>query len=149
MIKHLALVATTVSLATIISGPLICGGSNQTGRDRQLVQEGAKPVNEWPAKSKRWALVIGVDDYEDPQAGLLIAFLLTVTASAVLTPRGAAQDERHRQLVHAPATVGEWPGKPKRFALVTGVDETTRRAGQELRVRYCQSGFRRKGGGKA
>jgi len=32
---------------------------------RQLQQ--VEPVTTWPSKAKRWALVIGVDKYSDPQ----------------------------------------------------------------------------------
>ena len=37
-------------------------------QSRQLVQ---KPIATWPSKSKRWALVIGVDNYRDPQISAL------------------------------------------------------------------------------
>jgi hypothetical protein len=35
------------------------------------VQETASPIKTWPDKSKRFALVIGVDEYEDPQINKL------------------------------------------------------------------------------
>lgn len=37
----------------------------QPGASRQLQQ--TEPVTTWPSKAKRWALVIGVDKYSDPQ----------------------------------------------------------------------------------
>jgi uncharacterized caspase-like protein len=44
----------------------------QTTDDRGLkAQSPAKPVSELPAKAKRWALVIGVDQYRDKQIGQL------------------------------------------------------------------------------
>jgi hypothetical protein len=39
--------------------------SPQTDQARQLQQ--VEPVKSWPSKAKRWALVIGVDKYTDPQ----------------------------------------------------------------------------------
>jgi len=53
--------------------------SNQSQDKRELnikKNEGgdtraAKPIEEWPTKLKRWALIIGVDDYADGQIGNL------------------------------------------------------------------------------
>jgi len=52
-----------VVLLVIVS----CGGAAQTepAKSRQLQQLG--PAPSWPSKQKRWALVIGVDQYADTQ----------------------------------------------------------------------------------
>jgi uncharacterized caspase-like protein len=44
--------------------PSPCGAQGQS-QSRQLQQ--IEPVRNWPSKAKRWALVIGVDKYRDPQ----------------------------------------------------------------------------------
>jgi uncharacterized caspase-like protein len=40
-------------------------------QSRQLQQGGATSIGQWPGKAKRWALVIGVDQYRDAQIGAL------------------------------------------------------------------------------
>ncbi|HVS82447.1 MAG TPA: caspase family protein [Pyrinomonadaceae bacterium] len=52
--------AVLCALLFLLSSP--CGAQ---GQSRQLQQ--LEPVKAWPSKAKRWALVIGVDKYRDPQ----------------------------------------------------------------------------------
>src|SRR6266404_8276315 len=48
----------------LISGSSYCI-AQPAAQTRQLQQ--VEPVKAWPSKAKRWALVIGVDKYRDPQ----------------------------------------------------------------------------------
>lgn len=60
--KAIATGAALCALLFLISSP--CGAQGQS-QSRQLQQ--IEPVKAWPSKAKRWALVIGVDQYSDPQ----------------------------------------------------------------------------------
>lgn len=50
------------ALLFLLSSSCVAQGQSQS---RQLQQ--IEPVKSWPSKAKRWALVIGVDKYRDPQ----------------------------------------------------------------------------------
>jgi hypothetical protein len=58
-----------VALGIAVCATLVCFTHNATAQaqdaSRQLQQ--VEPVTTWPDKAKRWALVIGVDKYADPQ----------------------------------------------------------------------------------
>lgn len=55
--------AVALALVSLI-GPQLFSQTPQT-ESRQLQQ--TEPIKMWPSKAKRWALVIGVDQYNDPQ----------------------------------------------------------------------------------
>src|SRR5437016_6197012 len=62
--KSPAAVAASVALFVLFG--FFANDSAQTpDQSRQLQQ--VEPVKTWPSKAKRWALVIGVDKYADPQ----------------------------------------------------------------------------------
>ena len=61
--RFLVLAIATVACAVVPNIPRRLGA--QTPEARQLQQ--TAPVSSWPSKAKRWALVIGVDQYADPQ----------------------------------------------------------------------------------
>src|SRR5205823_5780342 len=55
---------TTIVFLTLLFLPMAISAQIES-QARQLQQ--IDPVKAWPSKSKRWALVIGVDKYTDPQ----------------------------------------------------------------------------------
>ncbi len=57
-------------LAQTITTTVVPGQTDNNQRDLKI-SEGA--VSSWPRKSKRYALVIGVDDYQDTQISKLTA----------------------------------------------------------------------------
>jgi hypothetical protein len=60
--------AITIAAAfCLVASPNQYNGSLALGQQRQLKQLDPAPVQSWPAKGKRWALVIGVDQYADTQ----------------------------------------------------------------------------------
>jgi hypothetical protein len=65
----------------------------QTSQARQLQQ--TAPVSSWPSKAKRWALVIGVDQYADPQISPLkgAANDAKTLAGALVQHAGFPQDQ--------------------------------------------------------
>src|SRR2546430_7093588 len=65
----------------------------QTSQARQLQQ--TTPVSSWPGKAKRWALVIGVDQYADPQISPLkgAANDAKTLAAALIQHAGFPQDQ--------------------------------------------------------
>src|SRR5882762_3207376 len=72
-IKNPATLIGSFALLTFVVTNLSQIGAFAQGRtsastppqSRQLQQ--IEPVKNWPSKAKRWALVIGVDKYRDPQ----------------------------------------------------------------------------------
>ncbi|MGH9765196.1 MAG: caspase family protein, partial [Blastocatellia bacterium] len=66
-----------VAMAIVIFASLasfVAGGATvaaQADRRRELTQKLAEPVAKWPATGKRYALVIGVDEYQDKQISKL------------------------------------------------------------------------------
>lgn len=67
---HILIAAILVSIYPVFNGALISRA--QTQRDgRGLKVTPAKPVESLPTNSKRFALVIGVDEYEDSQINKL------------------------------------------------------------------------------
>ena len=58
----------TLGLAVAFTAP---AAKAQTAAQRQLVQVPAT-IDKWPAKNKRFALVVGVDDYQDTQISRLV-----------------------------------------------------------------------------
>src|SRR5713101_8058064 len=65
----------------------------QGPQTRQLQQ--TAPVTSWPSKAKRWALVIGVDQYADPQISPLkgAANDAKTLAAALIQHAGFPQDQ--------------------------------------------------------
>ena len=63
----LALSSLLLALGTLLASPAASFSAElqqkEAGRQRQLTRVG--PVKEWPSKAKRWALIIGVDQYRD------------------------------------------------------------------------------------
>lgn len=55
---------TWLLLTMIAAGPLPPLTRAQSKQESRMLQQ-VQPVTAWPAKSKRWALVIGVDQYRD------------------------------------------------------------------------------------
>ena len=82
---------------TLVAGLLVWspnrGSLAQQPGSRQLVQ--SSPVKEWPGKAKRWALVIGVDQYADPQISPLkgAANDAKTLAAALIQHAGSPQDQ--------------------------------------------------------
>lgn len=54
-----------VVIVLLLLGTVSVAGQTGTTRSRQLEQIGSTPT--WPSQAKRWALVIGVDQYADTQ----------------------------------------------------------------------------------
>ncbi len=82
---------------TLVAGLLVWsparGSLAQQPGSRQLVP--ATPVSSWPGKAKRWALVIGVDQYADPQISPLkgAANDAKTLAAALIQHAGFSQDQ--------------------------------------------------------
>ena len=80
----------TLTCFLLSSAPRIRSQAPQT---RQLQQ--TTPVSSWPGKAKRWALVIGVDQYADPQISPLkgAANDAKTLAAALIQHAGFPQDQ--------------------------------------------------------
>jgi formylglycine-generating enzyme required for sulfatase activity len=68
-IKPGRVLLAAILLVTTIPIPLMSSGHSRQARQRQLLHAAA--INKWPAKSKRFALIIGVDEYDDSQVSKL------------------------------------------------------------------------------
>lgn len=93
-IRTRATIAASLLMFAVVSLLVWSGNSRaQQPGSRQLVQ--ATPVKEWPGKAKRWALVIGVDQYADPQISPLkgAANDAKTLADALVRYAGFPQDQ--------------------------------------------------------
>lgn len=61
--RFLATGALQVFVLAFVLNPAVLSQSNTQSRQLQQLE----PVKAWPTKAKRWALIIGVDQYSDPQ----------------------------------------------------------------------------------
>jgi len=67
---RMPILLAAICLAAMSCVPLLLKITAQTDRHRELVQSRAE-IRKWPEKAKRWALVIGVDQYQDSQISKL------------------------------------------------------------------------------
>jgi formylglycine-generating enzyme required for sulfatase activity len=88
------LLLAAICLVALASIPLMPGTYAQTERRRQIVQVPAT-VDTWPAKNKRFALVIGVDEYQDTQISPLAGAAndAKALADALVRYAGFPQDQ--------------------------------------------------------
>src|SRR5215831_3383380 len=64
-------VTIAVCIGICAAAPFIAVKSQTTSTDPARQLEQVPPVKSWPGKANRWALVIGVDKYADPQISAL------------------------------------------------------------------------------
>lgn len=69
ILKVASVLTISVSLSGLTLNPTLLAQTKRTAPARQLQQ--LEPVSALPGKAKRWALVIGVDKYRDPQISQL------------------------------------------------------------------------------
>jgi outer membrane lipoprotein-sorting protein len=89
-----ALIGSALFLFIVLSlGAPSTAQTQRNAQSRQLEQ--VEPINQWPSKAKRWALVIGVDDYKDGQISPLkgSANDARMLADALVRYAGFPQDQ--------------------------------------------------------
>src|SRR6267154_1619101 len=86
--------AITVLYCVVASETPQLAARAQGGQTRQLDRH-TDPVKAWPSKAKRWALVIGVDQYRDGQINALKGSVNDAhnLASALVRYAGFPQDQ--------------------------------------------------------
>ena len=67
--RHLRAAAALIGSTVLLVGICAYRQGNAQAQVRELRQ--LEQVSVWPTKAKRWALIIGVDQYTDPQIGPL------------------------------------------------------------------------------
>ena len=93
-LRTMTFCAITVLYCVVASETPQLAARAQGGQTRQLDRQ-TDPVRAWPSKAKRWALVIGVDEYRDGQINALKGSVNDAhsLASALVRYAGFPQDQ--------------------------------------------------------
>lgn len=93
-LRTVALCALAIACCSIVDTSHGFQGLAQATQSRQLARQ-TDAVKSWPIKTKRWALVIGVDQYRDGQINALKGSVNDARnlASALVRYAGFPQDQ--------------------------------------------------------